>query len=81
MKLIYQTDSITFFVHVGESLASLKQSTKIPSDYLKCEVVNEMYLAPVPENETAKIILNFRERSAGRDVLKPTLVKSIRQVT
>ena len=81
MKLRYQTDSVTFFVHVCESFASLKQSTKIPSDYLKCDVVNEMYLAPVAENETDTIILNFRERSAGRNVLKPTLVKSIRQVT
>ena len=68
-----------FFVHVGESLASvIPQSTKMPSDYLKHDIVNKMYLDPVTENEIDKIILNFRESSAGWDELKPTVIKSIR---
>ena len=67
------------FVHVGESLASvIPQSTKMPSDYLKHDIVNKMYLDPVTENEIDKIILNFRESSAGWDELKPTVIKSIR---
>ena len=68
-----------FFVHVGESLPSvIPQSTKMPSDYLKHDIVNKMYLDPVTENEIDKIILNFRESSAGWDELKPTVIKSIR---
>ena len=68
-----------FFVHVGESLASvIPQSAKMPSDYLKHDIVNKMYLDPVTENEIDKIILNFRERLAGWDELKPTVIKFIR---
>ena len=36
-----------------------------------------MYLDPVTEKEIDKIILNFRDSSAGWDELKPTVVKSI----
>ena len=50
----------------------------MPSDYLKHDIVNKMYLDPVTENEIDKIILNFRESSAGWDELKPTVIKSIR---
>ena len=69
----------SFFVHVGESLASvIPQCTKVPSDYLKYDTVNKMYLDPVTENEIDKIFLNFRDSSAGWDELKPTVDKSIR---
>ena len=69
----------SFFVHVGESLASvIPQCTKVPSDYLKLDTVNKMYLDPVTENEIDKIFLNFRDSSAGWDELKPTVDKSIR---
>ena len=78
MALRYQTGLI-FFVHVTESLASvIPQSTKVPSDYFKHDIMNKMYLDPVTENEIDKIILNFRESSAGWDELKPTVVKFIR---
>ena len=50
----------------------------MPSDYRKHDIVNKMYLDPVTENEIDKIILNFRESSAGWDELKPTVIKSIR---
>ena len=83
-KVIYDGFKIsnrfdTFFVHVGESLASvIRQCTKVPSDYLKYDIMNKMHLDPVTENEIDKIILNFRDSSAGWDELKPTMVKSIR---
>ena len=68
-----------FFVHVGESLASvIPQSSKVPSDYLKQGIVSELYLDPVTEDEVDKIISNFRESAAGWDELKPTVVKSVR---
>ena len=68
-----------FFVHVGESLASvIPQSYKVPSDYLKQDIVGELYLDPVTEDEVDKIISNFRESAAGWDELKPTVVKSVR---
>ena len=64
---------------MGESLASvIPQCTKVPSDYLKYDIVNKMYLDPVTENEIDKIILNFLDSSAGWDELKPTVIKSIR---
>ena len=68
-----------YFVHVGESLASvIPQSSKMPSDYLKHDIVNILYLDPVTEDEIDKIILNFRDSSAGWDELKPMVVKSVR---
>ena len=49
-------------MHVGESLASfIRQSTKVPGDYLKHDIGNKMYLDPVTENEIGKIVLSFRE--------------------
>ena len=69
-----------FFVHVGESLASvIPQSSKVPCDYLKHDIVNKLYLDPVTDDEVERIIHHFKESAAGWDELKPTVVKSIRK--
>ena len=69
-----------FFVHVGESLASvIPQSSKVPCDHLKHDIVNKLYLDPVTDDEVERIIHHFKESAAGWDELKPTVVKSIRK--
>ena len=65
-------------VHVGKMLGSvIPQSTKVPSDYIKYDIVNKMYLDPATENESDKIILNFQESWKGWDEFKPMVAKYI----
>ena len=67
-------------MQVGESLASvIPQSSKVPCDYLKHDIVNKLYLDPETDDEVERIIHHFKESAAGWDELKPTVVKSIRK--
>ena len=74
----YQTGLINFLYTLVKPLPVSYPSSKVPSDYLKQDIVGELYLDPVTEDEVDKIISNFRESAAGWDELKPTVVKSVR---
>ena len=68
-----------FFVNIGTSLASkIPNSNKQPSEFIKVQVTDSMYLNPVTENEVEKILGNLKDSAAGWDDIKPNLVKMVK---
>ena len=55
-----------FFTNVGPSLAKLKpQSNHGPKSYLNNRIDESIYLNPVTEHDTSKVIENLKTSAAG----------------
>ena len=67
-----------FFVNVGTSLASkIPSSNTNPASYIKVNISDSMFLDPVTESETEKLLKLLKDSSAGWDDIKPSLIKNI----
>ena len=67
-----------FFVNVGTSLASkIPSSNTNPASYIKVNISDSMFLDPVTESETEKLLKLLKDSSAGWDDIEPSLIKNI----
>ena len=60
-----------FFINVGPNLSkSLKKSNRSPHFYLKDQLVNSLFLAPVTNEELYKIFKNLKNSAPGYDDMR-----------
>ena len=64
-----------FSVNVGQTIAkSIPSSCKEPSHYISYNAFNAFYFDPVTENWISKIIVCFKESTAGWDGIEATVI-------
>ena len=69
--MLSQTDSTVFFVNVGTVLAkSISPTDKNPVDYIKQDMISNLYFDHVTAQEICKIIGEFKDSAAGWNDLK-----------
>ena len=69
-----------FFVNVGSALAkAIPPVSKSPTEYIKENMVNWLYIRPVTEIEIVNIISDFEDSAAGWDKLKPSVIRGINE--
>ena len=71
---------MSFIVNVGATLAkNIPSTTKNPAKYIITNNTKDFLLDPVSENEVLRIIVNFKDSSAGWDEPKPLVMKNIKE--
>ena len=70
-----------YFINVGPSLAKdIPKNQFTPHKYLNNRIIDSIYLNPVIEEEVVKIISKFKDTAAGWDGIKPSIIKSIKDI-
>ena len=70
-----------FFTNIGPTLAKLiPQSNHCPKSYLNNRIDESIYLNPVTEHETSKVIENLKSSAAGWDEFQPRIIKIIKDI-
>jgi hypothetical protein len=65
-----------FFVNIGPSLAKkIPIVNKDPMSYVKCNMLNSMYLSDVSHNELTNVIKSLKLSSPGYDDIQAKIVK------
>ena len=66
-------------MNVGTVLAKSKPPTdKNPVDYLKQDIITNIYFDPTTENEISKIIGSLKDSASGWDDLNSSMIKHVK---